>query len=307
MRRSTRCLPRLRVPSHKNKPPGFVMENYQLIIRDYQLDKLGIGNVLKCLISALSINDETFIQCYPDYRYGAYDTILHPRFLFDPSKPAHKEQVTVRTCRIMLMYYEDEYQDDLPNEEKTLDPIHPNLFHWYFSKSKRIDWHYDLEKIHPKVRARVHHIIDKIVFTDAVYAAVKDWTSLFPSTGSTLGLSVRTWKSYHEQNIERPYSAEVYREKMAEVIRLHPDIRTFVVSVDHEDVVGEYMTYLTKTYPTCSFIVLQHPSSLNPIQYAIVKALTLAECTYFIGNRMSTFTELVFWFGKCRPKVYTVY
>jgi hypothetical protein len=148
-------------------------------------------------------------------------------------------------------------------------------------------------------------VMDKIQFTETVNAAVQQWTSLFSS--ANLGISVRTWKSYHESNVPRPYSFEVYREKIAEVMQCHPEIRTIVVSLDHEDAVGEYMSYLTKTYPMCSFVVLQHPSHLNPIQYATVKALTLAKCNYFIGNRMSTFSELVFWFGKCLPRVYTVY
>jgi len=27
----------------------------------------------------------------------------------------------------------------------------------------------------------------------------------------------------------------------------------------------------------------------------------------FIGNRMSTFSELVFWFGDCKPKVIALF
>ena len=287
------------------------MEHYQLVIRDYDKDSLGIGNILKCLVSALSINEDTFIQCYPDYRYGAYDTILDARFIYDPVtnpriKP-EKEHVPVRTCRFMLLYFEEAYQEDLPNEEVTLDPIHPQLFHWYFSKSKRIDWHYEPEKIDVRVRARIMETMSKLVFTPIVTYATRQWTALFKGNGSSLGLSIRTWKSYHESNVGRPYSMDTYTQKIAEVMEQNPGIRTIVLSVDHEDAVGEYMAYLTKTYPMCSYVVLQHPTHLNPIQYAMTKVLTLAECTYFIGNRISTFTELVFWFGHCKPKVYPVF
>ena len=58
------------------------MENIQFIIKDYQLDKLGIGNVLKNLISALGVNDDTVIECYDDYVYGNYNTILDDKFIY---------------------------------------------------------------------------------------------------------------------------------------------------------------------------------------------------------------------------------
>jgi len=54
-------------------------------------------------------------------------------------------------------------------------------------------------------------------------------------------------------------------------------------------------------------IVLDKSDSMNDIQYAIIKALTLSHCNYFIGNRISTFSELVFWFSKFHTKVYTVF
>jgi hypothetical protein len=67
------------------------MENYQFLIKDYEYDHLGIGNVLKCLITALSINDDVKIRCVPDYQYGQYDTILEDRFIYDPASPTTKE------------------------------------------------------------------------------------------------------------------------------------------------------------------------------------------------------------------------
>ena len=284
------------------------MENYQLLIKDYDKDRLGIGNVLKCLITALSINNETYVVCYPEYTYGTYDTILAPRFIYDPSAMnPKKEQVRVNTCRLMLMYYEEAHQEDLPNEETTLDPIHPNLFHWYFSKTKRIDWHYDPNKIHYTVRDRILQSMDKITFTDTVYETVRMWTEQFTASPQTLGLSIRTWKAHHEENVQRPYSFEVYRDKIAAVLQQKPEIQTIVLSVDNTDALGEYIAYLSAHYPTRRILFLGHLPHLNDIQYALCKALTLSACSDVIGNRISTFTELIFWFGRCRPTIHTVY
>jgi hypothetical protein len=282
------------------------MENYQFLIKGYECDCLGIGNILKCLITTLSINDDVKIVCAPDYIYGQYDTILDERFIFNPNQHTTKEMVRVYTCRFLLLYYEEAIQNDLPNEEVTLDPIHPGLFHWYFSKTKRIDWYYDPSLVHPHVRQRIFESIDKIKWKPIVMETVDQWHQAF-SSSVALGLSIRTWTASHENNIHRPYSFEVYQQTIARVIEEHPEIQTFVLSVDQPNYMPEYVTYLSKTYPSRSLVILSHLPHLNGIQYAITKAFTLSRCSYFIGNRISTFSELVYWFGRCKPIVYPVF
>jgi hypothetical protein len=284
------------------------MENYQLLITGYDQDRLGIGNVLKCLITALSINDDVKIQCIPDYIYGAYDTILDRAFVVDKDYNKHptKEVVPVSTCQFKLLYYEDAYQEDLPNEETSIQPIHPTLFHWYFSKKKRIDWHYEPLRVHPQVRARILYSIDKIRWNSIVMETVESWHHAFVSRVS-LGISVRTWTASHEKHIDRSYSTRVYYDAIAKAVKEHPEIQTFVISLDNPSHLAEYITHLSTLYPTRSVVVLSVLPHLNPIQYAVTKAFTLARCHYVIGNRMSTFTELIYWFGRCQPVVYPLF
>lgn len=282
------------------------MENYQLLIKGFEHDRLGIGNVLKCLITALSINNDVKIRCVSDYMYGAYDQILEDQFIYDETRMTTKEVVPVSTCRFNLLYYEDEYQEDLPNEETSIQPIHPRLFHWYFSRKKRIDWFYDPALVHPQVRNRILDSIDKIRWKPIVPETVETWHRVFASQVS-LGISIRTWTASHETNVERPYVADVYKNQIARVIQEHPEIQTFVLSLDCATYIEEYSTYLSTTYPSRSVVVLSAFSYLTPIQYAVTKAFTLARCQYFIGNRISTFSELVYWFGRCQPIVYPVF
>jgi hypothetical protein len=282
------------------------MENYQFVIKEYEHDHLGIGNVLKCLITALSINDDVKIVCAPEYRYGNYDTILDDRLIYDPAAPVTKEIVRVNTCRFLLLYYEESLQEDLPNEETSIDPIHPTLFHWYFTLRRRIDWHYDPKRVHPQVRTRILEAMDKIHWKPIVMDTVSLWHSAF-SSQVALGISVRTWRATHESNIQRPYSAEIYKNQIDIVMREHPEIQTIVLSVDCSDAVSEYVTYLSLHYPSRSLVLLSPLPHLNPIQYAVTKAFTLSKCAYLIGNRISTFTELVYWFGRCQPIVYPVF
>jgi hypothetical protein len=283
------------------------MENYQLLIKGYETDRLGIGNVLKCLVTALSINNDVKIRCAPDYLYGAYDTILEEPFVVNKEYTTHatKEVVPVSTCRFNLLYFEEELQEDLPNEEKSIDPIHPHLFHWYFSKKKRIDWYYDPLRVHPQIRSRILSAMDKIRWKRIVWDTVETWHTAFVSRVS-LGISIRTWTASHEKNIARPYTAEAYYTAIATAVKEHPEIQTFVLSLDRAEHLAEYVTHLSTTYPSRSILVLSRLPSLNPIQYAVTKAFTLARCHYVIGNRISTFTELIYWFGRCQPVVYTV-
>ena len=52
------------------------MDKTPVVIRNYNNDHLGIGNILKAFITARSLFSNVTIQCYPFYIYGLYDTIL---------------------------------------------------------------------------------------------------------------------------------------------------------------------------------------------------------------------------------------
>jgi len=277
------------------------MENIQFIIRDYDKSKLGIGNIIKCLISALSVNPDTVIQCYPDYQYGAFDTILDDRFIFKGQ--GAKELEKVYTCRLLVLRYEEEYQQDIPSEEWYLGGLENPRFHYLFSFTKRIDWNYDASLVDDRVKHRIFRLIDSIRFTDIVYHEVNRIASQLDGL-RTLGVSIRTWKASHEHNIDRPYEFGWYCEMMERALNEKKDTTTVVLSIDN-------VTFLEPYLEWCSarglrVLVLDKLSYWNDIQYAIIKVLVLARCAAFIGNRKSTFTELVFWFGKCASRVYTV-
>ena len=114
-----------------------------------------------------------------------------------------------------------------------------------------------------------------------------------------MGISIRTWKSHHEGIIDRPYDIDTYMNKITEVLQENK-ILSIIISIDNED-------YLSPYLELPNVIVLHKPSHFNDIQFAVYKMLVLSHTNHFIGNRMSTFTELVFWFSKHNTKVYTVF
>lgn len=277
------------------------MENIQFIIKDYQLDKLGIGNVLKNLISALSVNDDTVIECYDNYIYGQYQTILDDKFIFKGS--SHKKLEKVTTRRLLVQKNEEEFQKDIPSEEWYMGGLNNYKFNYLFSFSKRIDWNYDPNKVHPFVKRRIFAIIDKIIFRPIITDMVNSISEPF-KLKRTLGLSIRIWKASHENNINRAYNFETYKDKILEVLDKHKDINMIVISIDNHTFLSQFQELFNEK--NIETIVL-NKTDINDIQYSTIKALVLAKCNYCIGNRISTFSELIFWFSKHETTMYTVF
>jgi len=277
------------------------MNNLQLIIKDYEKDVLGIGNVLKNLISALRIHDDVVIECVPEYIYGAYDEILSDRYI--ATKHTTKEREQVRTARLVVLRSEDDLQQDLPSEEWYMGGMDNPRFHHLLSFSKRIDWNYHPERIHPLVKESILHTIRGIEFRPVIYQEVDRLTP--PSLNHTLGVSVRTWKASHEANVNRMYDPFLYLQTMDRVIQEHPGITTLSLSIDNHEYIKPYEEWCEERGVTCH--VLEKRDEITTIQYALIKALTLSRCPYVIANRISTFSELIFWFGECKPLMYPVF
>jgi len=278
------------------------MENIQFIIKDYQLDKLGIGNVLKNLISALSVNNDTVIECYNNYSYGQYQTILDDKFIF--KGPSNKRLEKVTTCRLLIHKKEEEFQDNIPGGDWYIGGLNNYKFSYLFSYSRKIDTNYDPLKVHPMVKNRIFATIDKIIFKPIVIDMANSISETF-KLKRTLGLSIRTWKASHENNINRAYNFETYKDKILEVLDKHNDINMVVISIDNHTFLDKYQELFKDR--NIETIILNKSENINDIQYAIIKALVLAKCNYCIANRISTFSELIFWFSKHETLMYTVF
>ena len=278
------------------------MENIQFIIKDYQLDKMGIGNILKNLISALSVNDDTVIECYDNYIYGQYQTILDDKFIFKGS--SNKQLEKVNTCRLLVHKHEEEFQDTIPSSDWYIGGLSNYKFSYLFSYSRKIDTNYDPLKVHPLVKNRIFATIDKIIFKPIVTNMVNSIYEAF-KLKRTLGISIRTWKASHEKNINRAYNFETYKDKIIEILDKHNDINMVVISIDNRDFLDKYQELFNER--NIETIILNKSECINDIKYAIVKALVLAKCNYCIGNRISTFSELIFWFSKHETIMYPVF
>ena len=249
----------------------------------------GIGNVVNGLVSGLAIDPETTITCNPEYSLGVYDTVFAPRHIYSggPATP-------FGTFRLLVLKSEEADQVHTETEFHDIQTCGQSAF----SDRVAIDMNYDPSRLSEAVRTRLCRTFQSLEFLPCIPAWVEAEVQSF-SPATTLGVTVRTWTASHETNNRRPYSAEGYKQAIRR--ELTPEITHVVLSVDNPVHTAEYLEVL-KTVPV-TVVLLERRPGQNELQHAFVKALTLSRCAVVIGSRISTFTELVYWFGSCTPRI----
>jgi hypothetical protein len=273
----------------------------KIVIRKPEID--GIGNVLKGFISAYSVYENTVVECNPTYVFGNYDTVLEAKHIFVPDNEGIDY---FRTCRLLVLASEECDQPHIPNEYWHTDRG-SSIISPVFSDHVLIDWNYDADKLCEKVRTRILTTIDRISFHPDVIAAYEKMKTAIFTNGPALGISVRTWRCHHEHDIDRPYSGDVYKNKIRDTILADVSLQTIVLSTDNESVNQEYIDYCKSVRPGLTVHMLSDKGTLNELQYTLLKIWLLSDCSVFICNRISTFSELVFWFGKCQQTIFPLF
>jgi hypothetical protein len=249
----------------------------------------GIGNVVNGLVSGLALDPDTRITCNPEYSLGVYDTVFHPRHIYHGGP-----QTPFWTFRLLVLKTEEADQVHTETEFRDIQTCGQSAF----SDRVAIDMNYDPARLSEAVRTRICSTVQSLEFLPCIPAWVEAEVSRF-TPATTLGVSVRTWTAPHETNIHRAYSAAVYKEAIQKA--LTPEITHVALSVDNDAHTAEYLEFL-KDFPVTVVLLDKRPEQ-NDLQHVAVKMLALSRCATVIGSRMSTFTELVFWFGMCRPKM----
>jgi len=258
----------------------------------------GIGNTLKGFISGLTVSPNTKIECNPTYILGNFDTVLDEKYILREIDKKTNIIEPFSSCRWLILKNEENIQRDLPYEYSNYNSVDLNnpRFTHIFTPKVTIDHYYDRALINDEVYFRFMKVIKSLLFKPVIYNEVNKYNIEFEKT---LGISVRTWTASHEYNINRKYSFEIYKNAINEVLIKNPSIDTIVLSLDNENVESQYRDLL-KNYPK---LIIYRETNTNHLQYVIIKMLLLSKCGYFIGNRISTFSELVFWFSECKQKV----
>lgn len=261
----------------------------------------GIGNTLKGFITGLTVNKNTKLECNSNYILGNFDTVLDEKYIFKEIDKQNFRIEPFSSCRWLILKEEENIQKDLPYEYSNYNSVDLNNAKYkdMFTPKVTIDHYYDKILIHDDVYNRFMKVIKSISFKPIIYNELNEYNIDFENS---LGISVRTWTASHEHNINRKYSFEIYKNAIIEMLSKNPHIQTIVLSLDNEIVESQYIELLNK-YQNITKIIIYREREVNHLQYVIIKMLLLSKCGYFICNRISTFSELVYWFGECKQKV----
>jgi hypothetical protein len=261
----------------------------------------GIGNVIKSFITAYSVNANSKIDCNSDYLLGVYDTVLDERHIYKEN-PNITPKYMYTSRLLVLPEEENEQQHIFSAENYEVNGCGNNDYNYLYSFQRLIDYNYDPDRICERVKKRIIGAIEKIKFLPFIENKVLE--NIKNISENSLAISIRTWKCFHETNINREYNSEVYKEKIRDVIlALNPD--KILISFDNHDYEEEYISFLNSF--NIPIVILNKETDTNDLQHAFIKMLSLSSCRYFIGNRISTFSELVWWFSKCQIKVFPLF
>jgi hypothetical protein len=270
------------------------MKEY-LYLCEIQDRYIGMGNILKYMISYMRIYENVKIENNSFSVYGGlFSKILDEKHIYSVSdrKKFEIENVTY-TWRLGLKKEEESIQKNISSE---FDGHCCGIEN--FTDKIFIDFNYDEKKLNPKIKEEFIKTFKKLTFTKEVNERVKEYD--FDSE-KTIGISVRTWNSDHEQNINRAYNFETYEKAIREEL-LNEKIETIFISYDNDDYKGEYIKLFSE-YPKIRILMCEKREGEDKLVNVMAKCILLSKCGTLICNRISTFSELVFWLGECKHKV----
>ena len=269
----------------------------------------GLGNVLKGFISFFSVHSNTKIRNFPGYVLGNYSSILDSRHIYDSLDDSlHSESIT--TFRWILTADEDVAFYDMgihSNKGSHLRLPDNPVFAPILSRKFSIDGIFDLSLIPKRVYRRIMKAVRLVRFNEAVVSRVADIVDALEQP--SIGVSVRSYRGVHETSIESSsgimlpnhLTKNAYFDAISSVINT-TNAKSLLIAFDNHDLVSEYSVYL-KSLP---LEVHYFPQTLlsDSLLKGVVEILSLSETNYLIGDSRSSFLEVVYWFGKCRQKVF---
>jgi len=264
---------------------------------------VGVGNTMKSFISALSINPNTKLES-TDFPTGTYASVLDKRFIYNISDALRFRVIEYDCWRWRVLREEEAVQTTLVNDFSNLYSKECDLgLTNYFSSRVKIDLCYNRALIADAVYNRITATIGRLVFNDVINLEVAKFKLEFQNA---LAVSVRTWKAPHEKAVDRRYSFDEYAAAITTSLQQNPNINTVVLSVDETTAFADYVAFLQR-FKNLTVVPLFEDANAadgpNYLQRAVIKMLVMSKCAYFICNRISTFSELVFWFSGCTQKV----
>jgi hypothetical protein len=265
----------------------------------------GLCNVLKSLITALSIGNTNILPRFNIHLDANYNEILDDSLICHGK---HEYGNSFISARFLILKSEEQEQPDLINDGKALgkhpDILNNNLIHLFSTHT--IDWFYDRNLICDRVFNRIMNGIEKIKWKKEVLDEVNRITSQFQYP--LLAIQIRTWTHKFDppnttsirDGVIRDYNFETYKNAIDKFL---PNAKTIFLTADNDSVLPQYQEYL-KDY---NVVTYTQPTHITQMQYSAATMLIASHCNMLVCCRLSTYAECIWWFGKCKANVIPVF
>lgn len=270
----------------------------------------GLGNVLKSLVTALSMTEDGNTNILPKYNNwfdADYTEILDNSLICHGS---HEMGESFVSARLLILKSEESEQQDLINDAKVLGR-HPDIVNTklepLFSKHT-IDWFYDKSLICDTVFNRIQNGIKKIKWKEVVLSEVDRVSK--DLVGPVLSIQIRTWKhkwdppgdwkNQPRDGVVRDYNFETYKNAINKFLNSERPPETIFLTSDTDSLLPEFLEYL-KDYDV-KVITYTQPENITQMQYSTATMLIASKCDMLVCSRLSTFAECIWWFGGCKAK-----
>lgn len=258
----------------------------------------GLCNVLKSLVTALSIGDTNILPRINHWFDADYNEILDDSLI---CHGPHEFGESFITARLLVLKSEEPEQPDLINDAKVLGS-HPDMVNKKLSplfSTHTIDWFYDRSLICDTVYNRIQSGINKIKWKNEVLSEVERVSKNFEYP--LLTIQIRTWTHKFDppnctqirDGVIRDYNFETYKNAIDKFL---PRAKTIFLTSDVDSVLPEYLEYLKD----CNVITYTKPDHITQMQYSAATMLIASKCDMLVCSRLSTFAECIWWFGGCK-------
>jgi len=237
----------------------------------------GLSNRLKNLISVLRLCDKsksTFIEL---------NDIFENDFVkLDDSL----QYIPLCTWRILVSDFDIEIPDNF--NKATLDLPERHI------KCRDVDSEYD--RIPIIFRKKILLILESFLIKKQIIDIVDDF-----KLKNITGVHIRTWQSTYHTEYEdwsqflRSKSSNNYLVNFEKLLA-DSDQKVFLACDDFK-----FKLYLKNKYS--NLITYDRVNTLSNIQNDFIDMLLLSKCNVLHGTRLSTFTEMSWWFSKCNQTV----
>ena len=266
----------------------------------------GIGNVLKAFITALSIHNNTKVQ-NDHYFLGSYDTVLAEHHIYNISRDSQQPYLSCGLNYYLLVLREEE--EYFKKNYITIPgrPLINSRLSVLFSPNISIDNIFDRSRLPAPVIDRILMGIGKIEFLPNIIILANSFQRYL--TSPSLGISIRSYRGPHEGRVNRTlgyYNATAYKHKISYLIDYY-QIKSVLIAFDNPEILAlEYIEFL-EAFNIVIVTLDANNAVQNHLQKAIVEMLALSKTDILLGDKKSSFMEMVFWFGGCNQIVHDPY